>query len=63
MSFQDKILLIKRFIIEIVNDQLKGIHLSSIKGIRSGGNSLANMLAGIAAYSHQSKKPSLRFDV
>ncbi|KIC77133.1 hypothetical protein DB41_CY00020 [Neochlamydia sp. TUME1] len=61
MSFQDKILLRKRSIIETVNDQLKNIYQIEHTRHRSIGNFLVNMLAGIAAYCHPPKKPSMRF--
>lgn len=61
MSLRDKILLRKRSLIETVNDQLKNISQIEHTRHRSGGNFLVNMLGGLAAYSHQSKKPSLNF--
>lgn len=60
MSFTDKILLRKRSLIETVNDQLKNISQIEHTRHRSIGNFLVNMLAGIAAYCHQPKKPSLK---
>ncbi|MBS4169948.1 hypothetical protein NEOC95_000667 [Neochlamydia sp. AcF95] len=33
----------------------------NILGHKRGGTFLANMLAGIAAYCHKPKKPSLKF--
>lgn len=61
MSLKDKILLRKRSLIETVNDQLKNISQVEHTRHRSIGNFLVNMLAGIAAYCHQPKKPSLKF--
>lgn len=61
MSLKDKILLRKRSLIETVNDQLKNISQVEHTRHRSVGNFLINMLAGIAAYCHQPKKPSLKF--
>ena len=61
MSLKDKILLRKRSLIETVNDQLKNISQVEHTRHRSIGNFLINMLAGIAAYCHQPKKPSLNF--
>lgn len=59
MSLQDKILLRKRSLIETVNDQLKNISQIEHTRHRSPSNFLVNMLGGLAAYSHQPKKPSL----
>lgn len=59
MSLIDKVLLRKRSLIETVNDQLKNISQIEHTRHRSVENFLVNMVAGIAAYSHQSKKPSL----
>lgn len=59
MSMMDKVLLRKRSLIETVNDQLKNISQIEHSRHRSVENFLVNMLAGIAAYSHQLKKPSL----
>jgi len=59
MSLQDKILLRKRSLIETVNDQLKNISQVEHTRHRGVGNFLVNMLAGIAAYCLQPKKPSL----
>jgi len=59
IKLTDKILLRKRSIIETVNDQLKNISQIEDTRHRSGGNFLINMLAGIAAYTHQTKKPSI----
>lgn len=59
MKLTDKILLRKRSIIETVNDQLKNISQIEHTRHRSAGNFLINLLAGIAAYTHQSKKPSI----
>jgi hypothetical protein len=60
MKMEDKILLRKRSLIETVNDQLKNISQIEHTRHRSIGNFFVNLLAGIAAYCHQSKKPSLR---
>ncbi|CAF23461.1 IS982-like element ISPasp1 family transposase [Candidatus Protochlamydia amoebophila] len=61
MTFNDKILLRKRSLIETVNDQLKNISQIEHTRHRNIGNFLVNMLGGLAAYSHQRKKPSLNF--
>jgi hypothetical protein len=59
ISLLDKILLRKRSLIETVNDQLKNISQIEHTRHRSASNFLVNILGGLAAYSHQSKKPSL----
>lgn len=61
IALEDKILLRKRSLIETVNDQLKNISQIEHSRHRSIWNFLVNMLSGIAAYSHQPKKPSLRW--
>lgn len=61
VALEDKILLRKRSLIETVNDQLKNISQVEHPRHRSIWNFLVNMLSGIAAYSHQPKKPSLRW--
>ena len=60
MSLTDKVLLRKRSLIETVNDQLKNISQIEHTRHRGIGNFLVNILAGIAAYCHQPKKPSLK---
>jgi hypothetical protein len=62
LSVENKILLRKRSLIETVNDQLKNISQIEHTRHRGIGNFLVNMLAGIAAYSHQPKKPSLNLN-
>lgn len=59
MSLKDKLLLRKRSLIETVNDQLKNISQIEHTRHRSPHNFLVNLLAGIAAYGLQPKKPSL----
>jgi hypothetical protein len=59
MRLRDKILLRKRAIVETVNDQLKNISQIEHTRHRSPENFLINLLAGIAAYTHQPKKPSI----
>ena len=59
IKLADKLLLRKRAIIETVNDQLKNISQIEHTRHRSAGNFLINLLAGIAAYTHQPKKPSI----
>ena len=60
ITFIDKILLRKRSIIETINDQLKNISQIEHSRHRSIANFFVNLLAGLAAYSHQNKKPSIK---
>jgi Transposase DDE domain len=55
----DKLMLRKRSLIETVIDQLKNISQIQHTRHRSPTNYLVNILAGLAAYTHQPKKPSL----
>ncbi len=55
----DKLMLRKRSLIETVIDQLKNISQIQHTRHRSPTNYLVNIPAGLAAYSHQPKKPSL----
>lgn len=55
----DKILLRKRTIIESVVDQLKNVSQIEHTRHRSPLNCFVNILAGLIAYCHQPKKPSL----
>ncbi|WP_427910186.1 transposase [Piscirickettsia salmonis] len=59
MPIIDKILLRKRGIIESVFDQLKNISQIEHSRHRSVNNFMVNILAGLAAYCLQEKKPSL----
>lgn len=59
MKLTDKVLLLKRAIIETVNDQLKNISQIEHTRHRSVANFLINLLAGMSAYTHQPKKPSI----
>ena len=59
MYLKDKVLLRKRSLIETVNDQLKNISQIEHSRHRSVSNFLVNLLGGLTAYSHQSKKPCL----
>lgn len=61
IPLQDKILLRRRTIIETIYDQLKNISQIEHSRHRSLLNCLVNLLAGLIAYCHQPKKPSLRF--
>lgn len=60
VSLMDKLLLRKRAIIESVNDQLKNMNQVEHTRHRSIYNFLGNLLAALAAYALQAKKPSLR---
>lgn len=62
ITIKDKILLRKRSLIETVNDQLKNISQIEHSRHRSPSNFLINLLAGIAAYTHKPKKPSLKYE-
>jgi IS5 family transposase len=55
----DKIMLRKRSIIETVNDQLKNISQIEHSRHRTLNNFFVNIVAGLAAYSLQPKKPHL----
>jgi len=59
LPLMDKLLLRKRAIIETVNDQLKNISQIDHTRHRSVNNFLVNVIAGLIAYTHQPKKPSL----
>jgi transposase len=60
IPLQDKLLLRRRTIIETINDQLKNISQIEHTRHRSLLNCLVNVLAGLIAYCHQPRKPSLR---
>lgn len=59
----DKLLLRKRAIIESINDQLKNICQIEHTRHRSPLNFVVHLLAGLIAYCHQPKKPSLFHDL
>jgi hypothetical protein len=59
MPLSDKLLLRKRAIIETINDQLKNISQIEHTRHRSLTGFMTNVLAGLIAYCHQPKKPSL----
>jgi len=59
LPLADKLLLRKRALIETINDQLKNISQIEHTRHRSVVNWMVNLLAGLAAYTHQPKKPSL----
>ncbi len=55
----DKLMLRKRALIETITDQLKNISQVAHTRHRSADNFLVNLVAGLIAYTHQPKKPSL----
>jgi hypothetical protein len=59
LDWSDKLLLRKRAIIETITDQLKNICQIEHSRHRSPINFLVNLSAGLIAYCHQPKKPSL----
>lgn len=59
LAWSDHVLLRKRAIIETINDQLKNICQIEHTRHRSPVNFLVNLVAGLIAYCHQPKKPSL----
>ena len=59
MLMTDKLLLRKRSIIETIYDQLKNISQIEHPRHRSLTGFMLNLLAGLVAYSHQPKKPSI----
>lgn len=61
MPLIDKLLLRKRAIIESVNDQLKNISQIEHTRHRSVWNFFTNILAALAAYALQPKKPSIKY--
>lgn len=60
IKLNDKLLLRKRALIETITDQLKNISQIEHSRHRSPANFLVNVLAGVLAYCHQPKKPSLQ---
>ena len=63
IPLMDKLLTRKRSIIETINDQLKNISQIAHTRHRSPTNFLVNLIAGLIAYTHQPKKPSLNLSV
>lgn len=62
LPLADKLLLRKRAIIETINDQLKNISQIEHSRHRSVTNFLVNLVAGLIAYTHQEKKPSININ-
>ena len=63
MDLSDKLLLRKRALIETIYDQLKNVCQIEHTRHRSPTNFLVHLLAGLIAYCHQPKKPSLAQDL
>jgi len=61
MTMSDKILFRKRSVIETVNDELKNMCQIEHSRHRSFTNFLANIVAGLIAYSFLPKKPSIKY--
>ena len=62
MTMLDKQLLRKRAIVESVIEQLKNISQIEHSRHRSPTNFVVNLLAGLIAYCHRPKKPSIAID-
>jgi hypothetical protein len=63
MSLRDKILLRKRSVIEIINDELKNICMVEHTRHRAMHNFVMNLIAALTAYSFFEKKPAIQFDI
>jgi hypothetical protein len=63
LDLSDQLLLRKRALIETIIDQLKNVCQIEHSRHRSPFNFLVHLLAGLAAYCHQPKKPSLGLDL
>lgn len=61
MTMNDKIMPRKRSVIETVNDELKNICQAEHSRHRSFANFIANIVAGLIAYSFLPKKPSIKY--
>lgn len=59
LSFFDRAMLSKRFIIETINDQLKNISQIEHSRHRSMHGLMLNLLGGLIAYCHKDNKPAL----
>ena len=62
IKLHDKLLSRKRSIIETINDQRKNVSQIEHSRHRSPVNFCVNILCGLIAYCHQTKKPSLRLE-
>jgi hypothetical protein len=63
LLLSDKLLLCRRSILETITDQLKNISQIEHTRHRSLANLMVNIVAGLIAYCHQPKKPSLALDL
>src|SRR5215469_11177626 len=63
LDLGDRLLLRKRALIETIFDQLKNVCQIEHSRHRRPSNFLVHLLAGLIAYCHQPKKPSLRLDL
>lgn len=63
LLLSDKLLLRRRSILETITDQLKNISQIEHTRHRSLTNLMVNVVAGLIAYCHQPKKPSLALDL
>ena len=61
LEVQERVLLKKRFIIETIFDQLKCTLCLEHSRHRSPVNFLVNLIGGLIAYTHQEKKPSIKW--
>ena len=62
LPLSDRLMLRKRAILETITDQLKNISQIEHTRHRSFTNFCVNLLAGLIAYCHQPKKPTLHLD-
>lgn len=62
MDVYDKIMLLKRSIIETINDMLKNVAQIVHTRHRSLSNFIVNLLAGMAAYAFYDTKPSIKME-
>lgn len=62
MEMKDKILLMKRSVIEAINDELKNICSIEHSRHRSFGNFITNLISGLIAYSFFPKKPAIKYE-
>lgn len=63
MLLSDRLLLRKRFLIETITDQLKNVSQIEHTRHRSPANFAVNLLAGLVAYTLQTKKPCIRLPI
>tara|TARA_R110002167_G_scaffold19_1_gene103 strand:- start:9721 stop:10023 length:303 start_codon:yes stop_codon:yes gene_type:complete len=59
MSLWDRAMLSKRFIIEMINDQLKNISFIEHSRHRNMNGFMLNLMAGLVAYCLKENKPKL----